>query len=240
MADAILVAGTRTYFEISGSSTGYLEIEGIRSLGAIGATGSYVDQTTLKDTTRRYVGGLKDTQESTMRLAVYPGDANQDKFIQAAQNTKNAKMKIVMPPNAAGKQFVAVFDVALSGYQLPEMSDGNTIIEYEISYRLSGEPAFSFADQGKVYSITALTVTTGGAFTLSDGDYQLEQGKEFTTSGDGVGATVTVTIASNAISAVKSIDHGGLGYEQSDTLTVNRVGGVTASTNAVLTVSSVA
>lgn len=240
MADAILVAGTRTYFEISGSSTGYLEIEGIRSLGAIGATGSYVDQTTLKDTTRRYVGGLKDTQESTMRLAVYPGDANQDKFIQAAQNTKNAKMKIVMPPNAAGKQFVAVFDVALSGYQLPEMSDGNTIIEYEISYRLSGEPAFSFAEQGKVYSITALAVTTGGSFTLSDGDYQLDQGKEFTTSGDGVGATVTVTIASNTISAVKSIDHGGLGYEQSDTLTVNRVGGVTASTNAVLTVSSVA
>lgn len=239
MADAILVAGTRTYFELDGASSGYLEIEGVRSLGAIGATGSYVEQTTLKDTTRRYIGGLKDTQESTMRLAVYPGNANQEAFIQAAQNTKNAKMKVVMPPNSAGKQFVAVFDVALSGYQLPEMSDGNTIIEYEISYRLSGEPAFSFADQGKVYSISALTVTTGGAFTLSDGDYQLEQGKDFTTSGSGVGAVVTVTIASNTISAVTSIDHGGLGYAQNDTLTVNRVGGVTATTNGVLTVSSV-
>jgi hypothetical protein len=239
MADAILVAGTRTYFKIAGSPGDYLEVEGIRSLGAIGATGSYVDQTTLKDTTRRYVGGLKDTQESTMRLAVYPGDANQDTLIQAAQNTKNASMKIVMPPDSNGKQFVAVFDVALSGYQLPEMSDGNTIIEYEISYRLSGEPAFSFSDQGKVYSISALSVTSGGAFTLSDGDYQLEQGKDFITSGDGVGAMVTVTIASNTISAVKSVDHGGLGYEQNDTLTVSKVGGVVAGTNGTLTVTSV-
>ncbi|CAM0043175.1 major tail protein [Vibrio phage K394] len=239
MSDAILVAGTRTYFEIAGSATGYLEIEGVRSLGAIGATGSYVEQTTLKDRTRRYIGGLKDTAESTLRLAVYPGDANQDKFIQAAQNTQNCKMKVVMPPNASGKQFVAVFDVALSGYQLPEMSGGNTIIEYEISYRLSGEPAFSFADQGKVYSISDLTVTTGGSITVGDGDYQLEQGKDFTTSGDGVGATVTVTIASNTINAIKSIDHGGLGYSVSDTLSVTRVGGVNATTNGTLTVSTV-
>lgn len=239
MSDAILVAGTRTYFQIAGESGSYLEIEGVRSLGAIGATGSYVEQTTLKDTTRRYIGGLKDTAESTLRLAIYPGDANQDKFITAAQNTKNAKMKIVMPPDANGKQFVAVFDVALSGYQLPEMGDGNTLIEYEISYRLSGEPAFSFADQGKVFSISGLTVTTGGAITVANGDYQLEQGKDFTTSGDGVGAMVTVTIASNTISAIKSVDHGGLGYAVSDTLNVNRVGGVSAGTNAVLTVSTV-
>lgn len=239
MSDAILVAGTRTYFQIAGESGGYLEIEGVRSLGAIGATGSYVEQTTLKDTTRRYIGGLKDTAESTLRLAVYPGDANQDKFIQAAQNTKNCKMKVVMPPDSNGKQFVAVFDVALSGYQLPEMGDGNTIIEYEISYRLSGEPSFSFADAGKVYSITGLTVTTGGAVTIANGDYQLEQGKDFTTSADGVGAVVTVTIASNTISAIKSIDHGGLGYEVGNTLSVTRVGGVNATTNGVLTVSTV-
>lgn len=239
MSDAILVAGTRSYFEIAGSATGYLEIEGVRSLGAIGATGSYVEQTTLKDRTRRYIGGLKDTAESTLRLAVYPGDANQDKFIQAAQNTQNAKMRVVMPPNAEGKQFVAVFDVALSGYQLPEMSDGNTIIEYEISYRLSGEPSFSFADQGEVYSISGLTVTEGGTFAAGDGDYQIGQGTSFTTSGDGVNAVATVTIASNTITAVKSIDNGGLGYAIDDTLTVTRIGGVNATSSATLTVSTV-
>lgn len=239
MADAILVAGTRTLFKVAGDAGDYLEVEGIRSLGAIGATGSYVDQTTLKDTTRRYIGGLKDTQESTMRLAVYPGDANQDKLIQAAQNTKNASMKVIMPPDANGKQFVATFDVALSGYQLPEMSDGNTIIEYEISYRMSGEPAFAFADAGQVFSVSALTVTTGGTFSVADGNYQLEQGKNFTTSGNGVGVVATITIASNTITAIVSLDDGGLGYEQNDTLTVTSVGGVTGTANGTLTVSSV-
>lgn len=237
--DAILVAGTRSYVHIEGESS-FLEVEGIRSLGSIGATGSFVEQTTLKDRTRRYVGGMKDTAESTLRLAVYPGDANQDKLIKAAQNSKNAVMKIIMPPNAQGKQFVAQFNIAMSGFNLPELSDGNTILEYEISYRISGEPDFVFADEGKTFSIAGLDVTTAGTITIADGDYILEQGKDFTTDHDGIGAQVTVTIATNTISAIKSIDDGGLGYLKGDTLTVNRVGGVNATTNAVLTVSTVA
>lgn len=126
----------------------------------------------------------------------------------------------------------------MSGYGIPETSDGNALIEFEVSYRMSGEPAFARADAGKVFSISALTVTTGGTFNTTNGQYQLEQGKNFTSSGNGVKAVVTVTIDTNTITAVV-VDHGGLGYEQNDTLTITRVGGVNGTSNGTLTVSSV-
>lgn len=236
--DAVLAAGTRVYFKIAGQVGDYLELEGVRNLGRIGSTGSFVDQTTIKDRTRRYIGGLRDTDESAMRITDYSSDLNQQKFIEAAQNSENANVKVVYPQNSVGKQLVAVFDVAMSGYGVPETSDGNSLIEFEVSYRMSGEPAFARADAGKVFSISTLTITTGGAFNATDGQYQLEQGKDFTTNGDGVKAVVTVTIASNTISAV-TVDHGGLGYSQNDTLTVTRVGGVNGTTNGTLTVASV-
>jgi hypothetical protein len=236
--DAVLAAGTRVYFKISGESGDYLELEGVRNLGRIGVTGSYVEQTTIKDRARRYVSGLADTEESTIRIADYSADANQAKFIEAAQNRRNADLKIVWPANAAGKSLVGQIDVALSGYGVPETSDGNAIVEFEVNYRMSGEPVFIRADQGKVFSISALTVTSGGTFAAADGEYQLTQGVDFLTSGSGVGAVVTVTIASNTITAVR-IDHGGLGFAQNDTLTVSKVGGVNGTADATLTVTTV-
>ena len=237
--DAVLVAGTRCYYQLAGAGAGsYLELKGVRSLGKIGSTGTFVDQSTLDDLTKRYVAGMGDTEDSTLKLAVYAGNKNQTDFIAAAQNRKNVKFKAVLPANSVGKNLVAVFDVALSGFSLPEISDGNVITEFDIAYRISGTPAFTFADAGKSYSISALSVTDGGSFTIADGEYQLQQGVDFTTSGSGVGATVTATIASNAITAVR-IDHGGIGFEKADTLTVAKVGGVNASTTATLTVDSV-
>lgn len=47
--DAVLAAGTRVYFKIAGQAADYLELEGVRNLGRIGSTGSFVDQTTIKD-----------------------------------------------------------------------------------------------------------------------------------------------------------------------------------------------
>lgn len=236
--EAVLVAGTRCYFKIDGEVGDYLELEGVRSLGEIGSTGSFVETTTIKDRTRTYVGGLKDTAESTMRMAVYSEDTNQAKFLKAAQDGANMSFKVVYPASKNGKQMVALIDIATSGYNIPETSDGNAVQEFGVSYRISGEPSITFAEQGKVYSISGVNVTTAGTVTLSDGDYILEQGKDFTTSGDGVGAQIKVTIATNAVSAAV-VEHGGLGYSVSDTLTVTRVGGVNTSTSPVITVSTV-
>lgn len=237
--DAVLVAGTRCYYQPVGASVGsYLELNGVRTLGKIGSTGSFVDQSTLKDTTKRYVPGMADTEESTLKLAIYSGDKNQSDFIHAAQQRKNVKFKVVIPPDSNGKSLVSVFDIALSGQSLPEMSDGNVIAEFDISYRISGSPAFTFADAGEVYSISAIDVTKGGAFTVADGEYLLVQGDNFISSSQGVGASVMATVESNAITSVNIVS-GGVGFKVDDTLSISKVGGVIGTTPATLTVSSV-
>lgn len=237
--DATLVAGTKSYFKIKDGSSDFRALPGLVTLGSVGSVGSFVDQTTLEDTAKRYIGGMKDTSESTLKVNVYPDDADQAAFLQAAQDKRVIVVKNVLPPNSQGKQLVMEYDVALAGYRTPEFSDGNGLVQFEVATRQSGEPSFVFATAGKVYSIASLTVTTGGAVTLADGDYQITQGKEMLTSGSGVNAQVTVTVSSNAVTAVKSIDNSGLGFEQNDTLTVSKVGNVAMTTDCVLTVATV-
>ncbi|HIF9075761.1 TPA: hypothetical protein ACX6NV_000592 [Photobacterium damselae] len=237
--DATLVAGTKSYFKLKDEVGDYAFLPGLVTLGAVGSVGSYVDQTTLDDTTKRYLGGMKDTSESTLKVNVYPDDPNQSKFVQAAQDKRVVQIKNILPPNSSGKQFVMEYEMALAGYRTPEMSDGNTLVQFEVSGRQSGEPSFAFAEAGKVFGISEATVTTPGAVTLTDGDYQVTQGKDMLTSGDGVNSQFTLTVASGAVSAVKSIDNPGLGFLANDTLTVSTIGNVTMDTAAVLTVSKV-
>ena len=237
--DATIVAGTHTYWKVKGAAGNMLLLDGLRSTGKVGSTGSFVDQTTLADKVKRYVSGMKDTEESTMRIAIYSSNDNQKKFIQAAQDSLTIQLKMILPPDTSGNQMVIEFDVALSGRSLPELSDGNALQEFEIAMRISGEPVFNFAVAGDIYGIASLSVTTAGAVALSDGDYVLTQGNEFLTSGNGTGAQITVTVANNTITVVKSIDKAGLGYAQNDTLNISRIFGVNMTTAAILTVDTV-
>lgn len=236
--NATLVAGTCCFYRILGESQNFVELEGARSLGRIGATGSFVDQSTLKDRTKRYLGGVKDTEESTMKLALYPDDIIQQTFINGAEQSKSMEFKVVYPVDENGKQLVALFEIATSGYGMPETSDANTIIEFDVSYRISGEPSFAYASGNNTASVSAVTITSAGESSASDGDYILTQGKEFVTSGTGIKATLNATVESGAISAVNVLG-GGIGHQINDVYTVVAIGGGATTTQATLTVSEV-
>lgn len=236
--NATLVAGTCCFYRILGESQNFKELEGVRSLGRIGETGSYVDQSTLKDRTKRYIGGVKDTEESTMKLARYFGDDIQQEFIDGVEQSKSMEFKVVYPAAENGKQLVALFQIATSGYGVPETSDANTIIEYDVSYRISGKPSFASASGSNTASVSAVTITTAGEFSAPDGEYTLTQGKEFATSGTGINAALNATVADGAITAV-TVAGGGIGHQIDDVYTVINIGGGTTTTQATLTVSEV-
>ena len=44
---------------------------GLTDIGDIGNSGSFIEQTTLADTTKRYISGMKDTQEIEMTYYKY-------------------------------------------------------------------------------------------------------------------------------------------------------------------------
>jgi len=236
--NATLVAGTLCYYRILGESQNFVELEGVRSLGRIGSTGSYVDQSTLKDRTKRYIGGVKDTEESTMKLALYPDDAIQQAFFDAAENSKSMEFKVVYPVDENGKQLVALFQIATSGYGVPETSDANTIIEYEVSYRMSGEPSFAVAANENTKSVAAVDITTAGEFDALEGEFSLTQGKDFVTSGSGVGASLDVVLEAGAITEA-TVVAGGIGHKVDDIYTIVNISGTAGTTQAQLTVSEV-
>lgn len=236
--NATLIAGTSCYFRVVGEGNGLVELEGVRALGKIGTTGSYVDQSTLKDKTKRYIGGVKDTEESTLKLANYPDDENQQAFISAAQQSKSMEFKVVYPVDGNGKQLVALFEIATSGYGIPEASDANTLVEFDISYRMSGKPDFALATDGNTASMSEVTVATDGDFGGLSGDVILMQGREFTTNGKGVSATLLAAFINGSISSA-TILKGGMGHKVGDTLTVVSGNGAAATNQAELTISKV-
>lgn len=89
-------------------------------------------------------------------------------------------------------------------------------------------------------SIITASITNAGDFTgLANGNYPITQGVDFTSSGSGINAVITVQVLSNVITSVRSIDNGGSGHSVSDTLTITTINSVSSSVDGVLTVTSV-
>lgn len=85
--------------------------------------------------------------------------------------------------------------------------------------------------------IISLIITDGGDFTgVGDGNYTATQGTEFTSSGSGTGAILSVTISSTVITAIAAITNGGAGHLVGDVFTITELNSVGATSNAILTI----
>lgn len=134
--DSAILAGTLTMFKGDDDSD-FLPWQGIRELGDIGSTGSFIEQTTLEDKTKRYLGGMKDTQEAEMSFAWYADDANHKKLRDYAIAGKSVDIKVQFPNGV-----VAAFHAALSGFAFS--SGGNEdVITAKVSLRMSGDPTWT-------------------------------------------------------------------------------------------------
>lgn len=138
--NATLIAGVLVAFkEDSESVTEWTPWNGLTELGDIGNTGSFVEQTTLADTVKRYIAGMKDTSEIEMTYYKYAGDAGQTTLKTFAENGTNIKIKIQW---ANGD--LAEFDAALSGYSI--VSGGNEDgVKAKVALRINGEVSFTDA-----------------------------------------------------------------------------------------------
>lgn len=112
---------------------------GLTDIGDIGNNGSFIEQTTLADTTKRYIAGMKDTSEIEMTFYKYAGDTNQTALKTAAENGSNIWVKIQWKNGD-----VAKFQAAISGYAL--VGGGNEDgVKAKITMRINGDVTFTDA-----------------------------------------------------------------------------------------------
>ena len=105
----------------------------------IGNNGSFIEQTTLADTTKRYIAGMKDTSEIEMTFYKYAGDTNQTALKTAAENGSNIWVKIQWKNGDTAK-----FQAAISGYAL--VGGGNEDgVKAKITMRINGDVTFTDA-----------------------------------------------------------------------------------------------
>ena len=112
---------------------------GLTDIGDIGNNGSFIEQTTLADTTKRYIAGMKDTSEIEMTFYKYAGDTNQTALKTAAENGSNIWVKIQWKNGDTAK-----FQAAISGYAL--VGGGNEDgVKAKVTMRINGDVTFTDA-----------------------------------------------------------------------------------------------
>ena len=119
---AVIGAGTTVSFEDPDEADTYLELIDIKTIGAIGQQGEFVETTPLKSTTRTYIPGLKTPPDKEITGNDIPGDSNQEKFLQLASDNAIVKMKVVLSNGRTG-----AFTLALSGWQINEPQGGEAL-----------------------------------------------------------------------------------------------------------------
>ena len=112
---------------------------GITEIGDIGNSGAFVEQTTLADTTKRYMAGMKDTAEMEVTYYKYAGDTNQAALKTAAEAGSNIWVKVQWKNGDTAK-----FQAAISGYALVGGSNEDGV-KAKISMRINGDVTFTDA-----------------------------------------------------------------------------------------------
>ena len=112
---------------------------GLTDIGDIGNSGSFIEQTTLADTTKRYISGMKDTQEIEMTYYKYAGDTDQASLKAAAEAGSNIWVKCQWKNGDTAK-----FQAAISGYAL--VGGGNEDgVKAKVTMRINGDVTFTDA-----------------------------------------------------------------------------------------------
>lgn len=125
MADeAELAAGTTVEFdEELVTPTFDDELLGVMSFGALGDMAEPKENTTLKDTTKKYGAGMKDAPDKSIKFQIYAMNVEQKAFIAAAIATKTLKIKVTYPaPTGATTGRIAEMEWKLLGFESDDVT----------------------------------------------------------------------------------------------------------------------
>ena len=131
------VIGSGTTIDYStDAGTTWIALPEAHSIDAFGTEGSFVDATTLADTTKKYVAGIKDTPEINLVVNHDAASTAVSGILAAANAGETVKMKVTFPDGQT-----ATFDMALSGYTT--QVEGENLIRHTIKGKQSGDVVFA-------------------------------------------------------------------------------------------------
>lgn len=115
---AMLPAGTVVKWGKSGEEVAdFLPLVNCKALGATGATGSFVDCTTLIDTQKQFLSDMAEGPEKSLGFVDDPSNTSFTDFLNAAEQRETVQFYIELPN---GRN--ATMIMALSGWQLNEIT----------------------------------------------------------------------------------------------------------------------
>ncbi|RJT50284.1 phage tail protein [Rahnella variigena] len=115
---AMLPAGTVVLWGGIGDTVAEMQpLINCKALGATGATGSFVDCTTLIDKQKQFISDLPEGPEKSLGFVDDPSNTSFTAFINAAEQRQTVQFYIQLPNGRT-----ATMVMALSGWQLNEIT----------------------------------------------------------------------------------------------------------------------
>lgn len=115
---AMLPAGTVVKWGKSGEAVAdFLPLVNCKALGATGATGSFVDCTTLIDTQKQFLSDMAEGPEKSLGFVDDPSNTSFTDFLNSAEQRETVQFYIELPNGRT-----ATMIMALSGWQLNEIT----------------------------------------------------------------------------------------------------------------------
>lgn len=115
---AMLPAGTVVKWGASGAEEVDMQpLINCKALGATGATGSFVDCTTLIDTQKQFISDLPEGPEKSLGFVDDPSNTSFTAFLNAAEQRQTVQFYVELPNGRT-----ATMIMALSGWQLNEIT----------------------------------------------------------------------------------------------------------------------
>lgn len=115
---AMLPAGTVVKFgDVGAASTALKPLINCKALGATGQTGSFVDCTTLIDTSKQFISDLPEGPEKSLGFIDDPTNTDFAAFLNAAENRETVQFYMELPNGRT-----ATMILALSGWQMNEIT----------------------------------------------------------------------------------------------------------------------
>ena len=138
--NAVKMAGTLTMVKIgTGDSATYVSIQGIQSMVDVGNTATTIDQTTVEDTSKRYIAGIKDGADQTIEFVNYSSDANQTALKNAADLGQIVTFKHQWPSGD-----IAEYEATLLGWKM--LAGGvEDLQKFSVDMKLNGDITWSTA-----------------------------------------------------------------------------------------------
>ncbi|CAI0746382.1 MULTISPECIES: phage tail protein [Serratia] len=115
---AMLPAGTVVKWGAVGAAAATMKaLTNCKAVGEMGQTGSFVDCTTLIDTTKQFISDLPEGAEKSIGFIDNPADENFAAFLTAADNRETVQFYVELPNGRTSTSILS-----LSGWKMNEIA----------------------------------------------------------------------------------------------------------------------